>query len=159
MIVIYNYWRKCLSGGLLDWNKAKRRYLHNNLVTLLCNWLQITIHAWVRYWSVAMSFCRFEHFIISLLYLDTNEMTRGKNELMVFSRRSDGRYGFEKYFKLYCALPMKTDLHFQPTLTQLETSNRLQFNSSLFPHKLFKMFLHWHTFFNMCHTCKTRLNT
>ena len=26
-------------------------------------------------------------------------------------------------------------------------SNRLQFNSSLFPHKLFKMLLHWHTFF------------
>ena len=26
-------------------------------------------------------------------------------------------------------------------------SNRLQFNSSLFPHKLFKMLLHWHTSF------------
>ena len=30
-------------------------------------------------------------------------------------------------------------------------SNRLQFNSSLFPHKMFKFFLHWHTFFNMPH--------
>ena len=31
--------------------------------------------------------------------------------------------------------------------------------SSMFTHKLFKMLLHWHTFFNMCHTLKTRLNT
>ena len=38
-------------------------------------------------------------------------------------------------------------------------SNRRQFNSSLFPHKMFTMLLHWHTFFNMCHTLKTRLNT
>ena len=35
----------------------------------------------------------------------------------------------------------------------------IEYESSLFPHKLFKMLLHWHTFFNMCQTLKTRLNT
>ena len=39
-------------------------------------------------------------------------------------------------------------------------SNRLQFNPSLFSHKLFKILLHWHTFFfNMCNTLKTRVYT
>ena len=38
--------------------------------------------------------------------------------------RSDGRYGFEKNISSctvsYTALPMKTDLHFQPTLSKLQ---------------------------------------
>ena len=45
------------------------------------------------------------------------------------------------------------------TCLSYKISYRLQFISSLFPQKLFKMLLHWHTFFNMFHTLKTRLNT
>ena len=41
----------------------------------------------------------------------------------------------------------------------LQNFQQTQFNASFFHHKLFKMLLHWHTFFNMCHTLKTRLNT
>ena len=37
----------------------------------------------------------------------------------------------------YTALSMETDLHFQ-------------FNSCLFPHKLFKILFHLHTFFSKC---------
>ena len=48
---------------------------------------------------------------------------------------------------------------FNQNCLSCKISNRLQFNFFLFPHKLFKMLLHWHTFFNMCHTLKTRLNT
>ena len=41
-----------------------------------------------------------------------------------FCHRSDGRHGFEKNMSSctvsYTALPMKTDLHFQPTLSKLQ---------------------------------------
>ena len=33
-----------------------------------------------------------------------NFVAGGIKMMLSFSRRSDGRYGFEKYFKLYCVL-------------------------------------------------------
>ena len=44
--------------------------------------------------------------------------------ILRFCHRSDGRHGFEKNISSctlsYTALPMKTDLHFQPTLSKLQ---------------------------------------
>ena len=41
-----------------------------------------------------------------------------------FCHRSDGRHGFEKNMSSctvsYTALPIKTDLHFQPTMSKLQ---------------------------------------
>ena len=46
------------------------------------------------------------------------------NNLLRFCHRSAGRHGFEKNISSctvsYTALAMKTDLHFQPTLSKLQ---------------------------------------
>ena len=77
--------------------------------------------------------------------------TKFRKNPLRFCHRSNGRYGFEKicqavlcptqlfHWKLICT--------FNQHCLSYKISNRLQFNSSLFPHKLFKMLLHWHTFF------------
>ena len=81
-----------------------------------------------------------------------------------FCHRSDGRHGFEKNISSctvsYTALPLKTDLHFQPTLLDLQnfqqTSIQLVFVS---PQIVQNVVTLTHFFFKMCHTLETRLNT
>ena len=73
------------------------------------------------------------------------------------------RNGFEKNISSctvsYTALPMKTDLHFQPTLSWLQnfqqTSIQLFFVS---PQIVQNVVTLTHFLFKMCHTLKTRLN-
>ena len=73
-----------------------------------------------------------------------------------FCHRSDGRYGFEKIFQaVLCPTQLfqwKLICTFNQPCLSYTISNRLQFNSSLFLNKLFKMLLHWHTFFSTCAT-------
>ena len=68
-----------------------------------------------------------------------------------FCHRSDGRYGFEKIFQaVLCPTQLfqwKLICTYNQHCLSYKISNRLQFNPSLFPHKLFNMLLHWHTFF------------
>ena len=57
----------------------------------------------------------------------------------------------KKYFKLYCVIQSSSNEKLICTFNQhclsYQISNCLQFKSSMFSHKLFNMFLHWHTFF------------
>ena len=51
-------------------------------------------------------------------------MERRHRNVLRFCHRSDGPHGFEINISIctasYTALPMKTDLHFQPTLSKLQ---------------------------------------
>ena len=79
-----------------------------------------------------------------------------------FSRRSDGRYGFEKYFKLYSVVHSSSNENWfaHSTNTVLATKFPAYFNSTLlFPQQVIQNVFCIDTLFNMCHTLKTRLNT
>ena len=74
-------------------------------------------------------------------------------KIRFFHLGSDGRYGFEKYFKMYCVLHSSSNENWFGLSTNINQhclsyniSSRLQFNSSWFPHNLFEMLLDWHTF-------------
>ena len=58
---------------------------------------------------------------MELLFEDFPQQGLYYIKLYAAGRRSDGRFGFEKNISSctvsYTALPMKTDLHFQPTLS------------------------------------------
>ena len=59
----------------------------------------------------------------------------------------------------YTALPMKTDLHFQPTPSYLHVQNMQHTSIKLFlvsPQIVKNVVALTHFFFNICHTLKTR---
>ena len=68
-----------------------------------------------------------------------------------FCHRSEDRHGFEKIFQtVLCPTQLfqwKLICTFNQHCRSYRISIRLQFNHSLFSHKLLKMLLHWHTFF------------
>ena len=80
-----------------------------------------------------------------------------------FCRRSDGLTWLRKNIPSctvsYTALPMKTDLHFQPTLSKLQFPT--DFNSTLlcFSENASKLCCIDITFSKMCRTVKRRLST
>ena len=86
-----------------------------------------------------------------------HQRSRHSNRILIcFSRRSDIRYGFEKYFKLYCVLHSFSNQNWfaLSTNTVLATKFPTDFNSTLhcFPIKLFKTFVALSHFFSTCAT-------
>ena len=88
-------------------------------------------------------------------------MTPIQQAIMSISTGSDGRYGFEIYFKLFFVLHSSSNENWfalsTNTVLATKISNRLQFNSSLFYWKLFKTVLHWHNFFQDVKHIQTKL--
>ena len=73
-----------------------------------------------------------------------------------FCHTSDGRYGFEKnissYTVSYTALPMKTDLHFQPTLPKLQTFQQTSIQLFFVSPQIVRNVLTLTHFFSTCAT-------
>ena len=62
-----------------------------------------------------------------------------------FSRGSDGRYVFEKYFKLYCVLHTSSNENWFALSTNTALATKFP-TDLLFFWKLFETVLHWHNF-------------
>ena len=115
----FNYERECLFWSEFCWV-----LLWSNISALVCICLleslltphNLTLNMNIQ-WKTKPFLDGLTLDTVVALYLDVQLI------LLRFCHRSDGRHGFEKNISSstvsYTALPMKTDLHFQQTLSKL----------------------------------------
>ena len=138
--VIHNY---CFLPKFISWYKCRTcmKNLCVSVIDTCTTWgfFRRKLDKDFRIFTIMKHFHKYRMDLTNLFLLTSTGTFGTKINVQVygFSRRSDGQYDFEKYFKLNCVLhssfgSWKLICTFNQHCLNYKISNRLQFNSSLF---------------------------